>query len=678
MSKNLTPRYIVIGLVLAWALMTLWPSVKYQMLSPSDIEEMREMGTLESLENDIIKQGLDLKGGIYIVLEVDLPTLVSTLAINKDSKFEKTLSDVRKSLAENTQQDFFTVFANSVSTNGLRLPRYYDVDYGAKPDDILASLNEQADDAINRVLEILQNRVDQFGVSEPTIQKQGNRRIIVELAGIQDSDRARSLLQSTAQLEFCLVKSPEVTNDILSQIDNLVQDNEQLESLVATINEDYESADSDELGVSDDKTVSISELFGDDAEISKDTSDTSVVVDQNIFQERPFSSLLRALGNDIAVPEKNLYAVKKIINRQEILDKLALGNGQFLFAPSAESFSTNDGIDEKLVNMYYLEKDADLTGGVIEEANATIGGQGTSAVGQPIVLLDMNSEGARTWSRITGANIGRRIAIVLDKKVHMAPSIRTKISDGGTMIEGFAGMDEAKDIAIVLRAGALPAPVNIIEERIVGPSLGADSVKRGTNSVLLGLGLIIVFMFIYYKLSGSIANFALIWNILLVLSVLASLGATLTLPGIAALILTVGMSIDANVIIFERIREELRKGKSVRSAIDGGYNRALTTIIDANVTTLVAALVLYQFGTGPIRGFATVLFWGIIISMFTAIFVTRTIFNSFAGEIAIRPPLVSESYSLALMYSPIGNVSFQFLFLIQLHTLKRGCLGLRG
>lgn len=636
MSKNLTPRYIVIGLVLAWALMTLWPSVKYQMLSPSDIEEMREMGTLESLENDIIKQGLDLKGGIYIVLEVDLPTLVSTLAINKDSKFEKTLSDVRKSLTENTQQDFFTVFANSVSTNGLRLPRYYDVDYGAKPDDILASLNEQADDAINRVLEILQNRVDQFGVSEPTIQKQGNRRIIVELAGIQDSDRARSLLQSTAQLEFCLVKSPEVTNDILSQIDNLVQDNEQLESLVATINEDYESADSDELGVSDDKTVSISELFGDDAEISKDTSDTSVVVDQNIFQERPFSSLLRALGNDIAVPEKNLYAVKKIINRQEILDKLALGNGQFLFAPSAESFSTNDGIDEKLVNMYYLEKDADLTGGVIEEANATIGGQGTSSVGQPIVLLDMNSEGARTWSRITGANIGRRIAIVLDKKVHMAPSIRTKISDGGTMIEGFAGMDEAKDIAIVLRAGALPAPVNIIEERIVGPSLGADSVKRGTNSVLLGLGLIIVFMFIYYKLSGSIANFALIWNILLVLSVLASLGATLTLPGIAALILTVGMSIDANVIIFERIREELRKGKSVRSAIDGGYNRALTTIIDANVTTLVAALVLYQFGTGPIRGFATVLFWGIIISMFTAIFVTRTIFNSFADRKGLK------------------------------------------
>ena len=629
MSKNLTPRYIIIGLVLAWALITLWPSVKYQMLSLDEKEEMRELGTLETLENDIIKQGLDLKGGIYIVLEVDLPTLISTLAINKDAKFERTIAEVRNSLKENTQQDFFTVFANSVSNNSLRLPRYYDVDYGAKPDDIVASLKEQADDAINRVLEILQNRVDQFGVSEPTIQKQGNRRIIVELAGIQDSDRARSLLQSTAQLEFCLVKSPEVTNDILSQIDNLVKGNEQLESLVASINEDYESEDDNELGVSDDKTVSISELFGEDTETSTDSSDTSVVVDQNIFQERPFSSLLRALGNNIAVPEKNLYTVKKIINKQEVQDKLALGNGQFLFAPDAENFSTNEGIDEKLVYMYYLEKDADLTGGVIEEANATIGGQGSSAMGQSIVLLDMNSEGARTWSRITGANIGRRIAIVLDKKVHMAPSIQTKISDGGTMIEGFAGMDEAKDIAIVLRAGALPAPVNIIEERIVGPSLGADSVRRGTNSVLFGLALIIVFMFVYYKLSGSIANFALIWNILLVLSVLASLGATLTLPGIAALILTVGMSIDANVIIFERIREELRKGKSVRSAVDGGYNRALTTIIDANVTTLIAALVLYQFGTGPIKGFATVLFWGIVISMFTAIFVTRTIFNSF-------------------------------------------------
>ena len=638
MSKNLIPRYIIIGIVLAWALVTLWPSVKYQQLSPEDIEDMREAGTLETLENKIIKLGLDLKGGIYIVLEVDLPTLVTTLAINKDAKFERTVNDVRNTLTENPQREFFTVFTEKISENGLRLPRYYDVDYGAKAEDILNSIQEQADDAINRVLEILQNRVDQFGVSEPTIQKQGNRRIIVELAGIQDSERARTLLQSTAQLEFFLVKSPEVTNDILSQIDKVVKGDEELEALAAAVDGEQGQTEDGELAVSNDQTISISELFGKDGLSSEDaeSGDTAVVVDQNIFQERPFSSMLRALGNNIAVPEKNLYAIKKIINKPEVQDKLALGNGRFLFAPEAESFTTNSGLEEPLVYMYYLEHDADLTGGVIEEANATIGGQGTSAVGQPIVLLDMNSEGARTWSRITGANIGRRIAIVLDKKVHMAPSIRTKITDGGTMIEGFANMDEAKDIAIVLRAGALPAPVKIIEERIVGPSLGADSVKRGTYSVLLGLALILVFLLVYYKLSGVIADFALIWNILLVLAVLASLGATLTLPGIAALILTVGMSVDANVIIFERIREESRKGKTPRTAIDSGYARALTTIIDANVTTLVAALVLYQFGTGPIRGFATVLFWGIMISMFTAIFVTRTIFNSFAERRGLK------------------------------------------
>ena len=632
MSKNLTPRYIIIGIVLVWALLTLWPSVKYQQLSSEDIEDMREAGTLEALENKIIKQGLDLKGGIYIVLEVDLPTLVTTLAINKDAKFERTVNDVRKILGENPQRKFFTVFTEKISENGLRLPRYYDVDYGAKAEDILNSIREQADDAINRVLEILQNRVDQFGVSEPTIQKQGNRRIIVELAGIQDSERARALLQSTAQLEFFLVKSPEVTNDILSQIDKVVKGDEELEALAAAVGGEQAQTEDGELAVSNDQTISISELFGEGGLSSEDadSGDTAVVVDQNIFRERPFSSMLRALGNNIAVPEKNLYAIKKIINKPEVQDKLDLGNGRFLFAPEAESFTTNTGLDEPLVYMYYLERDADLTGGVIEEANATIGGQGSSAVGQPIVLLDMNSEGARTWSRITGANIGRRIAIVLDKKVHMAPSIRTKITDGGTLIEGFANMDEAKDIAIVLRAGALPAPVKIIEERIVGPSLGADSVKAGTYSVLLGLALILVFIPVYYKLSGIIADFALIWNILLVLAVLASLGATLTLPGIAALILTVGMSVDANVIIFERIREELRKGKTPRTAIDSGYARALTTIIDANVTTLVAALVLYQFGTGPIKGFATVLFWGIMISMFTAIFVTRTIFNSFS------------------------------------------------
>ena len=263
---------------------------------------------------------------------------------------------------------------------------------------------------------------------------------------------------------------------------------------------------------------------------------------------------------------------------------------------------------------------------MVEKAKANLGSLGGGNAGLPVVSLDMNSEGAKTWSRVTGANIGERIAIVLDGKVHMAPNIREKIPGGRTQIEGFEDMNEAKDIAIILRAGALPAPVEIIEERTVGPSLGADSIAKGQKSILIGLAIVFVFMLVYYKLSGGIANLALVWNIVLILAVLASLGATLTLPGIAGLILTVGMCIDANVIIFERIREELKKGKTPKSAIEGGYNRAITTIIDANLTTVIAALVLYQFGTGPIKGFATVLFWGILISMFTAVYVTRTIF----------------------------------------------------
>ncbi|RKY46267.1 MAG: protein translocase subunit SecD, partial [Candidatus Neomarinimicrobiota bacterium] len=235
--------------------------------------------------------------------------------------------------------------------------------------------------------------------------------------------------------------------------------------------------------------------------------------------------------------------------------------------------------------------------------------------------------GARIWARLTGSNIGKRLAIVLDNKVYMAPVIRTKIPNGASVIEGLEDMSEAKDIAIVLRAGALPAPVDIIEERTVGPSLGRDSINLGVKLGIVGFCLIIVFMAIYYKLSGLIADLALLLNLVFVLAIMSAFGATLTFPGIAGLILTVGMSVDANVLIFERIREELDRGKTVRSAIDSGYARALTTILDANITTIFAALILMQFGTGPVKGFAVTLFWGILSSLFTAIFVTRTIYN---------------------------------------------------
>ena len=615
----------MIGLVLMWAIWAIWPTFQYQGLSDAEKEMLREEGKLEEIESRTIKQGLDLKGGMYIVLEVDLPTLMETLAENKDGKFNRSIASVRNQLKRIPEANFFTLFTTTSEENNLKLSRYY-YDYGSSNSDIIVALEDEAEDAINRVLEILVNRIDQFGVAEPTIQKQGNQRIIVELAGVQDSERARALLESTALLEFFIVKDINTTNQLMVRIDQVLKGDESLAAVTKTTID----KESNEFQENDDQTVSVSELFGEteDSEASTD----SAVVDENIFAERPFSAMLRNLGQTIGVPEKNLYAVKKILERPEVQEKLAAVGGMFLFSHKAEEYPLVDGTLETMYSLFLVEDAAELTGGVVEEAKANLGPQGSTSAGQPIVNLTMNSDGARKWSIVTGSNVGRQVALVLDKKVHMAPNIREKISGGSTLIEGFADINEAKDIAIVLRAGALPAPVDIIEERVIGPSLGADSVRSGTLSVIIGLGIVLVFMLIYYRFSGLIADFALIWNIVLVLAVLASLQATLTLPGIAGLILTVGMSIDANVIIFERIREELRKGKTPKAAVKSGYDRALTTIIDANMTTVIAALVLWQFGTGPIKGFATVLFWGILISMFTAIFVTRTIFNTLTSR----------------------------------------------
>lgn len=625
MNSKLTPRFLMIGLVLIWAMWAIWPTFQYQRLSDAEKETLREEGKLAQIESRTIKQGLDLKGGMYIVLEVDLPTLMETLAENKDGKFNRSIASVRNQLKRIPEANFFTLFTTTSGENNLKLSRYY-YDYGSNNSDIIVALQDEAEDAINRVLEILVNRVDQFGVAEPTIQKQGNQRIIVELAGVQDSERARTLLESTALLEFFIVKDINTTNQLMVRIDQVLKGDESIAAVTKTTIDKK----SDEFQESDDQTVSVSELFGEteDSEASSD----SAVVDENIFAERPFSAMLRNLGQTIGVPEKNVYAVKKILERPEVQEKLAAVGGMFLFSNKAEEYPLVDGTLEMMYSLFLVEDAAELTGGVVEEAKANLGSQGSTSAGQPIVNLTMNSDGARKWSIVTGSNVGRQVALVLDKKVHMAPNIREKISGGSTLIEGFADINEAKDIAIVLRAGALPAPVDIIEERVIGPSLGADSVRSGTLSIIIGLGLVLVFMLIYYRFSGLIADFALIWNIVLVLAVLASLQATLTLPGIAGLILTVGMSIDANVIIFERIREELRKGKTPKAAVKSGYDRALTTIIDANMTTVIAALVLWQFGTGPIKGFATVLFWGILISMFTAIFVTRTIFNSLTSR----------------------------------------------
>ena len=617
MKNNLTPRYLVILVILGWSFYSLWPSIKYQNLSDEEKESLREQGKLTQIESKIIRQGLDLKGGMFIALEADIPTLVKNLASNRNQKFDDLLLEITNDFKSNEGSNFFDIFKNKVQSSDVKIVRYFH-EYGSNIDDIISSLEEETEDSINRVLEILQNRIDQFGVAEPTIQKQGKYRILVELAGVQDSERARSLLQSTALLEFYLLKNTASTTEIITQLDNILKKNVSNEELEKLISETSTSNEQNTEDLADNNVTTVDEIFG---ETTPNVSD-SIETKSDLTVDSPFQSLIEFVQGDMVVKTKNVYALKKLLDDDGAKLKLKSSSGQFLFSNNSETIGTSG----EYFRLYYLESLPELTGGVVEKAKANLGSLGGGNAGLPVVSLDMNSEGAKTWSRVTGANIGQRIAIVLDNKVHMAPNIREKIPGGRTQIEGFADINEAKDIAIILRAGALPAPVNIVEERTVGPSLGADSISSGQKSILIGLGIVFIFMLIYYRASGGIANFALIWNIILILAVLASLGATLTLPGIAGLILTVGMCIDSNVIIFERIREELRKGKTPKSAIEAGYNRAITTIIDANLTTVIASLVLYQFGTGPIKGFATVLFWGILISMFTAVYVTRTIF----------------------------------------------------
>ena len=617
MKNNLTPRYLVILVILGWSFYSLWPSIKYQNLSDEEKESLREQGKLTQIESKIIRQGLDLKGGMFIALEADIPNLVKNLASNRNQKFDDLLLEITNDFKSNEGSNFFDIFRNKVQSSDIKIVRYFH-EYGSNIDDIISSLEEETEDSINRVLEILQNRIDQFGVAEPTIQKQGKYRILVELAGVQDSERARSLLQSTALLEFYLLKNNASTTEIITQLDNILKKNVSNEELEKLISETSTSNEQNTEDLADNNVTTVDEIFGETTPNVSDNIETK----SDLTVDSPFQSLIEFVQGDMVVKTKNVYALKKLLDDDGAKLKLKSSSGQFLFSNNSETIGTSG----EYFRLYYLESLPELTGGVVEKAKANLGSLGGGNAGLPVVSLDMNSEGAKTWSRVTGANIGQRIAIVLDNKVHMAPNIREKIPGGRTQIEGFADINEAKDIAIILRAGALPAPVNIVEERTVGPSLGADSISSGQKSILIGLGIVFIFMLIYYKASGGIANFALIWNIILILAVLASLGATLTLPGIAGLILTVGMCIDSNVIIFERIREELRKGKTPKSAIEAGYNRAITTIIDANLTTVIASLVLYQFGTGPIKGFATVLFWGILISMFTAVYVTRTIF----------------------------------------------------
>ena len=491
-------------------------------------------------------------------------------------------------------------------------------------------------DALDRVLKIVRNRVDQFGVAEPVIQKQGDKRIIVQLPGLQDPSRAKTLLGQTALLEFRLVRETDEMRRAIQDLDLALKGVEIKGSAVDTTGVAV-GAPGDTTAVARAATTTTAPETAADREA---TALDSLIPDipgtkeveiplQEISKDRPFSSYLVSLyGGAAVVDDRHRQAVELLLGTQQAQRMIPRGS-EFLW--DAESRPLEDGGVGRL--LYLVEAKATLSGRALTNASTQPNPDDRSSLD---VSFQLNREGALIFSRFTGENIGRRIAIVLDRKIRSAPVVQSKIPSGDGRITGSFTDEEAGDLAIVLRAGALPAPVEVIEERTVGPTLGRDSIRSSARAALISIIIVIVFMAGYYRLSGLLASAAMLLNILIIIAALALLGASLTLPGIAGLILTFGMAVDANVLVFERIREELAKAKTVRSAIDAGYDRAFTTILDSNLTTLITAIVLWQFGTGPIKGFATTLSIGIAASMFTAVLCTHVVYNLVTSRMTIR------------------------------------------
>ena len=557
---------------------------------------------IEKNKEDRIKLGLDLQGGMRVVLEVNTAKLLEKLAKNPDETFQTALTQAQAE-AERTDEPIVDILARKLNEKDIRLSRYFGT-IREDDDEIVSSLQESAEDAVNRAVEIIRNRVDQYGVSEPSIQRQGSRRIIVELPGIAREEEAKKLLQGTALLEFRIVRDPDFTIPVMQKIDEVLA------------GKSLDSAVVDSAEIANQTTESDTSFAANDT-----TKPESEMSEEEFRKEHPFFSIAlldQRGGADAYVKAENKNRLEQILNRPDV-QKVIPNNVEFRFKARPDI----DADGNEFYVMILVNKEPELTGGVITDAVATID-QTTSSW---IVNMTMNSEGATEWARITGANVDKRIAIILDGGIFSAPVVRGKIPGGRSQIEGMPNAEEAKLLEIVLKAGALPAPVDIIEERTVGPSLGEDSINQGLTSVLLGYALVGVFMIFYYRKAGSIAAAALTFTILFILGVLAGFKATLTLPGIAGIILTIGMAVDANVLIFERIREEMSTGKTIKASIDSGFARAYSAIIDSNITTLFTGLILYQFGTGPIKGFALTLMIGIGASLFSALVITRVIMD---------------------------------------------------
>ena len=590
-----------------------------------------------------INLGLDLKGGMNVTLEVMVVDVVKALSNqNKDETFNAAIANTL-SAQEDSQDDFVTIFgreyeklapaANTGLSALFSTPDLRDkVQFSSTNLEVIEVLKLEVEDAIARSFNILRSRIDRFGVTQPNIQRlETAGRILVELPGIKDPERARKLLQSTAQLEFWetyeyneLFQALESANAFLRETAEAVT--------VEVDSVKVETIKVEELVEQEDTTQDItSDLL---AEIEADTLAADSAANNLSFEEFASENPLYALLYP-NVDQQNQLNEGPVVGFCAVKDTAALN--VYLKDDAIRKFFPVDvkfaytvkpyDPDGKFVQLVALKSDRNgksaMEGDVVTDAVQVFGQFASSAE----VSMEMNAEGAKQWKRLTAENIKKSVAIVLDGYVYSYPTVQAEIAGGRSSITGNFTVNEAKDLANILKSGKLPAPARIIEEAIVGPSLGEEAISSGLTSFIFALLLVLAYMIFYYNGAGVVSNIALLANIFFIFGVLSSLGAVLTLPGIAGIILTIGMSVDANVLIYERIREELRNGKGLRLAIEDGYNNAYSSIIDANVTTLLTGIILYTFGTGPIKGFATTLIIGILTSLFAAIFITRLVIS---------------------------------------------------
>ena len=585
--------------------------------------------TFKDIKESELNLGLDLQGGMHVTLEVSpVDILVGLSSNSQDPDFLQAISQAKENI-KGTQLDFVSEFyteynklapEKNLSQIFATVSNRGRIGFDSSDSEILDIINEEVERAIDRSFNILRTRIDRFGTSQPNIQRlQGTGRIQIELPGVDNPERVRKLLQGVAKLEFWEVS--ELNETEVSQTIQIIDQFAVSQNILNNSIQNDVDTEVENTSQSDD----IESLLSGNTELSNETDEVKDLesTEDNILENSssPLLSNLRSEFGGLFYNLEDTMSINTILSNDKI-KQLIPNTIKFLWAvkPTENTADPSDQVLELFVIKTSRGGKAPLTGEVITDAR-----QDLDQSARPSISMQMNSNGAKNWRRLTSTNIGRRVAIVLDNYVYSAPFVQNEIPNGNSQITGEFTIEEAQDLANILKAGTLPAPTTIVEDVVIGPTLGKVAQSQGFQSIMAGLIIVLMFMIFYYSGGGVIANLALFFNIFFILGILAQLSASLTLPGIAGIVLTIGMSIDANVLIFERIKEELRNGANLKQAISNGYDKAFTSIIDANFTTLLVGLILYNLGQGPVKGFAITLIIGIICSFFSAVYITRVI-----------------------------------------------------